>query len=79
MTEKDCTIKEFRDVVAEAAKTMKTRKEHFRLIIDVSGDEKILDTYELKIYDGKKWVSTYEGPDLCTLIVLIRNAIETKK
>lgn len=79
MTGRECTIKEFRDVIAEASKVMRTKKEHFRLIIEVSGDEKILDSYELKIYDGKKWISTYEGTDLCMLIILIRDAIQAKK
>lgn len=79
MARQECTIYDFRDAVATAADILKMEKKYFNLITTISGDPSILDNYKLDIYDGKKWISTYEGPDLCMLIILIRDMIEIEK
>jgi len=74
---KQCTIKDFRDVVATAADVMNMKKDHFNLVIDVSGDPEFVDTYGLQIFNGKGFRDLHIGShDLCEIIDILKDAIK---
>ena len=76
MAYRECTIQDFRDIVAEASNTPGIKKRYFNLITDVNGDPSIMNAYGLEIYDGKRWVKSHRATSICEVIDLIRESMK---
>ena len=76
MVHRECSIKDFRDIVATAADVMNMKKDYFNLVIEVNGNPEILDAYALETFDGKEWIRLHRGHDLCEIVDLLKDAIK---
>lgn len=72
---KKCNIDQFRIAVAEAASALKIKMEDFRLIVEISGNENIADTYELEIFNGKIWAKVKKDQNLCEIIEALMDTV----
>lgn len=73
---KQCTIQDFRDVVAIAADLMNMKKDYFNLIIEVNGNPEFVDAYVLQTFNGKEWLDLHRGHDLCEIIGILKDAVK---
>lgn len=76
MTRRECTTKDFRDIIANASNVFNIEKRYFNLIVEINGDPSIINNYELEIYDGEEWIKLYRGYNLCEVIDVIRTSIK---
>lgn len=76
MAYRECTIQDFRDIVAEVSNIPGIKKRYFNLITDVNGDPSIMNAYGLEIYDGKKWVKSPRENSICEVIDLLKESMD---
>lgn len=78
MVRRECTIQDFRNIVAKAADILNMKRQHFNLVMEINGDPSIIDAYGLEIYDGKKWMKLHRGNDICQVIDIIRESMKAE-